>query len=133
MAVWVSPRDRGGLLIRDARDSVIEDGVNDILALAGSWSLRGVNRAETAALGQSLICGASRIVRAARLLLPLLSSSSLAGTIPPAGREAVRLYESFGFVVTSEADIIGVHCWFMLREPNKPQPMPEAADIVEHP
>lgn len=31
--------------------------------------------------------------------------------------ENVRLYEKFGFVVTSEADIIGVHCWFMLREP----------------
>jgi len=34
-------------------------------------------------------------------------------------QENVRLYERFRFVVTSEADIIGVHCWFMLREPGK--------------
>jgi hypothetical protein len=31
--------------------------------------------------------------------------------------ENVRLYERFGFVVTSEADIIGVQCWFMRRYP----------------
>jgi ribosomal protein S18 acetylase RimI-like enzyme len=30
--------------------------------------------------------------------------------------ENVRLYERFGFVVTAEADVIGVKNWFMTRE-----------------
>lgn len=33
--------------------------------------------------------------------------------------ENVRLYERFGFVVTGEAEIIGVQCWFMRREPQE--------------
>jgi ribosomal protein S18 acetylase RimI-like enzyme len=31
--------------------------------------------------------------------------------------ENVRLYERFGFVVTDEADVVGVKNWFMTREP----------------
>jgi GNAT superfamily N-acetyltransferase len=34
--------------------------------------------------------------------------------------ENVRLYERFGFVVTDEADVIGVKNWFMTREARAP-------------
>jgi GNAT superfamily N-acetyltransferase len=34
--------------------------------------------------------------------------------------ENVRLYERFGYVVTSEADVLGVRNWFMAREPLAP-------------
>ena len=29
----------------------------------------------------------------------------------------VRLYQRFGYEVIGEADVIGVHCWFMRRPP----------------
>jgi ribosomal protein S18 acetylase RimI-like enzyme len=35
--------------------------------------------------------------------------------------ENVRLYERFGFVVTAEADVIGVKSWFMTREALPPE------------
>jgi ribosomal protein S18 acetylase RimI-like enzyme len=34
--------------------------------------------------------------------------------------ENVRLYERFGYEVTAQADVIGVTCWFMTREPTPP-------------
>ena len=34
--------------------------------------------------------------------------------------ENVRLYERFGFVVTAEAEVIGVKNWFMTREARSP-------------
>lgn len=50
-----------------------------------------------------------------------LDGTAMLGYLETDKRENVRLYERFGFVVTAEADVIGVKNWFMTREARPPE------------
>ena len=50
-----------------------------------------------------------------------LDDAAMLGYLETDKRENVRLYERFGFVVTAEAEVIGVKNWFMTREARPPE------------
>jgi hypothetical protein len=55
-----------------------------------------------------------------------LDSAGLASYLETDKRENVAFYQRHGYVVTGQAEVIGVSNWFMLREPQGPAQAPGA-------